>query len=71
MNPALLLVAALLGTGMLLVGIFAALYAWLPPVPAIVLAAVGLTVETVAALALARARRRPASAAAAQGQARR
>ncbi len=71
MNPALLLVAALLGTAMLLLGIFAALYAWLPLVPAIVLAAVGLTVETSAALAFARSRRRPESAAVTQRQARR
>jgi len=59
MNPALLLVAAVLGTAMLLVGIFAAVFGWLPMAPAIALAAVGLTVETSAVLAFARTRRRP------------
>jgi CHASE2 domain-containing sensor protein len=59
MNPALLLVTAVLGTAMLLVGIFAAVFGWLPMAPAIALAAVGLAVETAAMLAFVRTRRRP------------
>ena len=71
MNPALLLVAVLLGTAMLLVGVFAALFGWLPLEPAVALAAVGLAVETSAALAFARIRRRPDSAPGTHRQARR
>jgi CHASE2 domain-containing sensor protein len=57
MNPALLLIAALIGTAMLLVGVFAALFGWLPLVPAVALAAVGLAVETSAVIAFVRTRR--------------
>ena len=57
MNPALLLVVLLAGTAMLLLGVLAAAFGWLPLVPAIVLAGIGAIVETIAAVAFARGRR--------------
>jgi uncharacterized membrane protein HdeD (DUF308 family) len=56
-NPALLLVVLLAGTAMLLLGVLAAVFGWLPLVPAIVLAGIGAIVETIAAVAFARSRR--------------
>jgi hypothetical protein len=56
MSPALLLVLLLGGTLVLLLGALSAVFGWLPLVPAIVLAAVGASVETFAALAFARSR---------------
>jgi CHASE2 domain-containing sensor protein len=58
MNPALLLVALLAGTSLLLLGVLSAVFGWLPLVPAVVLAGVGAIVEAISAVAFARSRRR-------------
>jgi membrane protein implicated in regulation of membrane protease activity len=61
-NPALLLVMLLAGTAMLLLGVLAAVFGWLPLVPAIVLAGIGAVIETISAVAFARSRRRRTAA---------
>ncbi len=62
MNPALLLVVLLAGTAMLLLGVLAAVFGWLPLVPAVVLAGIGAIVETISAVAFARSRRQRTAA---------
>lgn len=52
MNPALLLVLWLAGTSMLLLGILAAVFDWLPLVSAIAVAVIGAAIETAAVIVL-------------------
>jgi hypothetical protein len=57
MNPALLLVLLLAGSLLLIAGVLAVVFAWLPVAGAVALGATGAAIETAAALAFARSRR--------------
>jgi hypothetical protein len=57
MNPALLLVCLAVGTTLLTLGVLAVVFGWLPLAQGVVIAVLGLGVETASALAFARSRR--------------
>lgn len=57
MNPILWLLLLAIGSALLIGGVLAAVLGWLPLLPAIVVAAVGGVLETVAVLGFVRARR--------------
>jgi hypothetical protein len=57
MNPILWLLLLAIGSALLVGGVLAAVLGWLPLLPAIVVAAVGGVLETVAVLGFVRARR--------------
>jgi Flp pilus assembly protein TadB len=57
MNPTLWLLLLAIGSALLIGGVLAAVLGWMPLLPAIVVAAVGGVLETVAVLGFVRARR--------------
>lgn len=57
MNPMMWLMLLVIGSALLIAGILSAVLGWLPLAPAIVVAALGGVLETVAVLGFVRARR--------------
>jgi hypothetical protein len=57
MNPTLWLLLLAIGSAFLIGGVLAAVLGWLPLLPAIIVAALGGVLETVAVLGFVRARR--------------
>ena len=57
MNPILWLLLLAIGSALLIGGVLAAVLGWLPLLPAIIVAALGGVLETVAVLGFVRARR--------------